>query len=42
MWTRPGGIVDQLVVSYGLDKEAAVQRFLEDRQLPLGIANPKM
>ncbi len=40
MWTRPGGIVDQLVASYGLDKDAALQRFLEDRYLPLGIGQP--
>lgn len=38
MWTRPGGIVDQLVTSYGVsDRDAAVKRFLEDRYLPLGI-----
>jgi len=38
MWTRPGGIVDQLVKQYGVeDKDAAVKRFLEDRYLPLGI-----
>jgi NAD(P)-dependent dehydrogenase (short-subunit alcohol dehydrogenase family) len=38
MWTRPGGIVDQLIVHYGVaDKDAAVKRFLEDRYLPLGI-----
>jgi NAD(P)-dependent dehydrogenase (short-subunit alcohol dehydrogenase family) len=38
MWTRPGGIVDQLVQSYGVaDRDAAVKRFLEDRYLPLGI-----
>ena len=41
MWTRPGGIVDQLVESYGVDKEAALQRFLEDRYLPLGIGQPE-
>jgi NAD(P)-dependent dehydrogenase (short-subunit alcohol dehydrogenase family) len=40
MWTRPGGIVDQLVQHYGLDREAAVQRFLEDRQMPMGIGEP--
>jgi NAD(P)-dependent dehydrogenase (short-subunit alcohol dehydrogenase family) len=38
MWTRPGGIVDQLVEHYGGDRDAAVKRFLEDRQLPMGIA----
>ncbi|MCU1324971.1 MAG: hypothetical protein JWN34_341 [Bryobacterales bacterium] len=38
MWTRPGGLADQLVASYGVaDREAAVGRFLEDRYLPLGI-----
>ena len=38
MWTRPGGIVDQLMTGYGVaDKDTAVKRFLEDRYLPLGI-----
>ena len=38
MWTRPDGIVDQLVKHYGVaDREAAVARFLQDRYLPLGI-----
>ena len=42
MWTRPGGIVDQLVAHYGTaDRDAAVQRFLEDRQLPMGIGHPE-
>lgn len=41
MWTRPGGIVDQLVESYGLDRDAALKRFLEDRYLPLGIGQPE-
>lgn len=41
MWTRPGGIVDQLVQHYGVDKDAAVKRFLEDRQMPLGIGQPE-
>lgn len=40
MWTRPGGIVDQLVDHYKVDKDAAVKRFLEDRQMPMGIGNP--
>jgi NAD(P)-dependent dehydrogenase (short-subunit alcohol dehydrogenase family) len=39
MFTRPGGLVDQLVAHYGTaDGDAAVKRFLEDRYLPLGIA----
>jgi NAD(P)-dependent dehydrogenase (short-subunit alcohol dehydrogenase family) len=41
MWTRPGGIVDQLVAHYGTDRETAVKRFLEDRQMPMGIGNPE-
>jgi NAD(P)-dependent dehydrogenase (short-subunit alcohol dehydrogenase family) len=40
MWTRPGGIVDQLVAHYGTDRDAAVQRFLHDRQMPMGIGQP--
>jgi len=41
MWTRPGGIVDQLVEHYGLERAAAVERFLEERQMPLGIGQPE-
>ena len=37
----PGGIVDQLVESYGVDKDAALKRFLEDRYMPLGIGQPE-
>jgi NAD(P)-dependent dehydrogenase (short-subunit alcohol dehydrogenase family) len=38
MWTREGGIVDQLVQHYGVaDRDEAVKRFLADRYLPLGI-----
>jgi NAD(P)-dependent dehydrogenase (short-subunit alcohol dehydrogenase family) len=40
MWTRPNGIVDQLVAQYGVDRETAVQRFLEERRLPMGIGRP--
>jgi NAD(P)-dependent dehydrogenase (short-subunit alcohol dehydrogenase family) len=41
MWTRPGGIVDQLVGHYGVDRDAAVKRFLHDRQMPMGIGDPE-
>lgn len=42
MWTRPGGIVDQLMAHYAVtDREAAVNRFLQDRYLPLGIGQPE-
>ena len=41
MWTRPGGIVDQLVAHYNVGKEEAVKRFLEERYMPLGIGEPQ-
>ncbi len=41
MWTRPGGIVDQLVDHYKMDRDKAVKQFLEDRQMPMGIGNPE-
>jgi NAD(P)-dependent dehydrogenase (short-subunit alcohol dehydrogenase family) len=41
MWTRPGGIVDQLVEHYGTERDTAVRRFLEDRQMPMGIGYPE-
>jgi len=41
MWTREGGIVDQLMQHYGLDRDASVKKFLEDRQMPMGIGNPE-
>lgn len=39
MWTRPGGLVDQLAAQYGLGREASVERFLQDRQMPMGIGH---
>lgn len=41
MWTRPGGIVDQLVEHYKVGKEEAVQRFLDERYMPMGIGDPQ-
>jgi NAD(P)-dependent dehydrogenase (short-subunit alcohol dehydrogenase family) len=41
MWTRPGGILEQIVKQYGLDPDASVKRFLEDRQMPMGIGQPE-
>lgn len=41
MWTRPGGLVDQLVSHYGTNKEDAVKQFLEERYMPLGIGKPE-
>jgi NAD(P)-dependent dehydrogenase (short-subunit alcohol dehydrogenase family) len=41
MWTRPGGIVDQLVATYQVDKDEALKRFLKERYMPLGIGTPQ-
>jgi NAD(P)-dependent dehydrogenase (short-subunit alcohol dehydrogenase family) len=41
MWSRPGGLADQIEKAYGLDREAALKRFLEDRQMPMGIGKPE-
>ncbi|WP_123028076.1 SDR family NAD(P)-dependent oxidoreductase [Mycolicibacterium stellerae] len=40
LWTRPGGLVDQLAGQYGTDRDGAVRRYLTDRHLPMGIATP--
>jgi NAD(P)-dependent dehydrogenase (short-subunit alcohol dehydrogenase family) len=40
MWTREGGLVDQLMQHYGLDRDASVKKFLEERQMPMGIGDP--
>jgi NAD(P)-dependent dehydrogenase (short-subunit alcohol dehydrogenase family) len=37
----PRGIVDHLVANYGVDKDAAVKRSLEDRYMPRGIGEPE-
>ena len=42
MWTRPGGIVDQLIAAYGVtSQDEAIARFLADRYMPLGIGQPE-
>ena len=40
LWSRPGGIADQLAARYGVDRDAAVKRFLAERYMPLGIGEP--
>lgn len=40
LWSRPGGVVDRLAELYGVDREAALERYLKDRQLTMGIADP--
>ena len=32
---------DKLAQHYGLDRDASVKRFLEDRQVPMGIGHPE-
>ena len=41
LWSRPGGIADQLAAQYGTDRDAAVEQFLKDRQMPLGMGQPE-
>lgn len=41
LWSRPGGIADQLAAQYGTDREAGVEQFLKDRQMPLGMGQPQ-
>ena len=33
-------MLDQLVAHYGTDRDTAVQRFLHDLQMPMGIGQP--
>jgi NAD(P)-dependent dehydrogenase (short-subunit alcohol dehydrogenase family) len=40
MWSRPGGMADRLSAEYGMGRDAAVERFLADRQMPLGMGQP--
>jgi NAD(P)-dependent dehydrogenase (short-subunit alcohol dehydrogenase family) len=40
LWSRPGGVVDRLADLYGTDRDAALERYLKDRQLTFGIAEP--
>ncbi len=41
LWSRLGGLADQMAAHYGVDRDAAVARFLEDRQMPLGMGQPE-
>jgi NAD(P)-dependent dehydrogenase (short-subunit alcohol dehydrogenase family) len=41
MWTRPGGILEQIVAHYGLSEKESVERFLQERQMPMGIGQPQ-
>jgi NAD(P)-dependent dehydrogenase (short-subunit alcohol dehydrogenase family) len=40
LWSGPGGLIDQLSSKSGLDRDAALAQYLEDRQMPLGFADP--
>jgi len=41
MFSRPGGIIDQVAAQYGVDRDTAKIRFLEDRQMPMGMPDPE-
>jgi NAD(P)-dependent dehydrogenase (short-subunit alcohol dehydrogenase family) len=40
LFSRPGGIADRIAAQFGLDREGAVKKFLEDRYMPLGFGEP--
>jgi NAD(P)-dependent dehydrogenase (short-subunit alcohol dehydrogenase family) len=40
LFSRPGGIADQIASQFGLDRENAVKKFLQDRYMPLGFGEP--
>ena len=40
LFSRSGGIADQIAAQFGLDRDAAVKKFLEDRYIPLGFGEP--
>jgi len=40
LFSRPGGIADQIAAQFGIDRDAAVKKFLEDRYMPLGFGEP--
>ena len=40
LWSRPGGIADRLAEMYGTERDAAVEQYLRDRKLTLGLAEP--
>ena len=41
LWSRPGGIADQLAANWGLDRDAALKKYLEDRYMPMGFGLPE-
>lgn len=41
LWSQAGGVVDRLSELYGLPREAALDKYLKDRQLTMGIAQPE-
>ncbi|HUP04860.1 MAG TPA: SDR family oxidoreductase [Bryobacteraceae bacterium] len=40
LFSRPGGIADQIAAQFNLDREGAVKKFLADRYMPLGFGEP--
>lgn len=41
LWSGPGGIADQLAAKWGLDRDAALKKYLEDRYMPMGFGQPE-
>jgi NAD(P)-dependent dehydrogenase (short-subunit alcohol dehydrogenase family) len=41
LWTKPGGVVSNLKKTYSLDADQALEKYLKERQLKLGLGKPE-
>jgi NAD(P)-dependent dehydrogenase (short-subunit alcohol dehydrogenase family) len=41
LWSKPDGVVSNLEKTYGLPADAVLERYLQDRQLKLGLGKPE-
>jgi NAD(P)-dependent dehydrogenase (short-subunit alcohol dehydrogenase family) len=41
LWTKPGGVVSNLQKTYGLGPDEALEKYLKERQLKLGLGKPE-
>lgn len=41
MWSRPGGVVDDLVAIYDLPRDQSLERFYGERRLMMGMGQPQ-
>jgi NAD(P)-dependent dehydrogenase (short-subunit alcohol dehydrogenase family) len=41
LWTDPGGVLDALADVYGVGREEALERYVGERKIPLGVGEPR-